>query len=113
VSNYFNKIIFNLNKEPIILNKNKTLFNQDDSVNGIYFVIEGLIKVTQVDRSNKIIFTRLTLPLDTVGHRSIFTQKTYLGTAEIISDTAKVIFISTDEIIKLMSTNVEFSRESE
>lgn len=108
--NYFNKIILDLNIEPVVLKKTQTLFRQGDAVNGIYFVVEGLIKITQLDRFDKIIFTRLTMPLDTFGHRSIFTQKNFLGTAEVLSDTAKVLFIPTDEIVKLMSTNVEFSR---
>ncbi|MBY0555398.1 Crp/Fnr family transcriptional regulator [bacterium] len=50
------------------------------------------------------------MPLDTVGHRSIFIQRDFLGTAEVISENAQLIFISTKEIVRLMSENFDFSR---
>lgn len=106
----FNKIILNLKKDAIFLKKADIVFRQGDAVNGIYFVVEGLIKVTQLDQSGKVIFTRLTMPLDTVGHRSIFIQRDFLGTAEVISENAQLIFISTKEIVRLMSENFDFSR---
>ncbi len=111
MSREFNKIILDLNKNDISFKKMETIFCQGDLVSGIYFLVDGLIKVTQLDQFGKIIFTRLTMPLDTIGHRSIFTQKNFLGTAEVLSEVAKVVFISTEEVTKLMSVNVDFSRE--
>ena len=105
-----NKIILELNKEPLCLKKMDKVFKQGDLVDGIYFVLEGLVKITQLDQAGKVIFTRLAMPLDTFGHRSIFIQKTFLGTAEILSNMAKVYYIPVEEVNQLMSTNTEFAR---
>jgi CRP-like cAMP-binding protein len=90
--------------------KAEQLFLQGEAVRGLYCHAEGLIKVTQKDENNKVRFSRLVLPGDSSGHRSLFVSSTYRGTASVLSDTACSCFVSTEDVSYLLSKNPEFAK---
>jgi CRP-like cAMP-binding protein len=94
-----------------VLKKGESLFDQDSSVLGLYCHGSGLAKVIQKDlQTEKIRFTRLVYPGDTSGHRSIFIESKYKGTAQIVSEEAEVCFIPTSEVLFFLSQNPTFAQ---
>jgi CRP/FNR family transcriptional regulator, polysaccharide utilization system transcription regulator len=91
--------------------KGDFLFRQGEEVKGLFLVEDGVLKIVQRNRTGKIVFSRLAFPKDTVGHRSIFIQKTYSGTAEILSASAKVYFFPAEKISSLLAGNAGFARQ--
>jgi len=97
-------------KQPHILSKKELLFSQGENVKGIYCHLQGLAKVEQKNASGDIQFTRLVLPGDTSGHRSIFVEKEYKGTASVISDSLSACFISKMDVLNLLSNNPSLAK---
>lgn len=97
-------------KKPQTIFKSETYFKQGEEVTGIYCHFEGLSKVIQKDSKDKIRFTRLVFPGDTSGHRSLFIQNTYQGTTIALSDEVSACFISTEDILFLLSKNSSFAK---
>lgn len=91
--------------------KNDVIFNQGELVTGLYFVFDGLAKVSQKNSSGKITFTRLAFTNDTMGHRSLFIHKNYSGTAEVLSENLQAYFLSTDQITHLLKYESGFARD--
>lgn len=92
------------------LDKKQQLFHQGESVEGIFCHLDGLAKVVQKDSNQNIRFARLVLPGDTSGHRSLFIEKKYKGTAIVISDKLKACFISNEDILFLLSNNASLAK---
>lgn len=90
--------------------KDDTLFSQGDEVMGIYCHFDGLTKVVQKDAKEKIRFSRLVLPGDTSGHRSLFIEEKYKGTASVLSEHFHACFIPKKDIIYLLSNSPSFAR---
>lgn len=86
------------------------LFHQGDEVTGMYCHLDGLVKVEQKDDKGNIRFSRLVLPGDTSGHRSIFIEENYKGTAQVISDSFQACFINKEDIMHLFANNVSFAK---
>lgn len=97
-------------KEARTFNKDDHLFVQGEEVRGLYCHFNGLAKVVQTDRAGKIGFTRLVLPGDTSGHRSLFVETTYKGTANVISKQLGACYIPKDDILHLLSTSASFAK---
>ena len=92
------------------LDKKQQLFEQGELVEGIFCHLDGLAKVVQTDAEGKIRFTRLVLPGDTSGHRSLFIENKYKGTAIVISDALKACFISQTDMLFLLSNNASLAK---
>jgi CRP-like cAMP-binding protein len=92
------------------LKKGDVLFSQGDLVKGIYLHLEGLTKITQADEKGALEFSRLVVPGDTSGHRSLFLEETYKGTAEVLSPTSEVVFIRIEDITSLLSKSLSFTK---
>jgi len=90
--------------------KKDALFKQGHDITGIYCHMSGMAKVAQKDASNKIQFTRLVLPGDTSGHRSLFVESSYKGTAYVISDQLICCFIPKNEILFLLANQSSFAK---
>lgn len=90
--------------------KNEILFKQGQEVSGIYCNASGLLKISQKNAAQKIIFSRFSFPGDTVGHRSIFVEDQYKGTCEVISDDTEACFINKKDVVNLFSENNEFAK---
>ncbi len=97
-------------KESREILKTESFFNQGEEVKGIFCHFSGLTKVIQKDSKEKIRFTRLVFPGDTSGHRSLFIQNTYQGTASVLSDDASACFVSTEDVLFLLSTSPSFAK---
>mgnify|MGYP000976040652 CR=1 FL=1 len=72
-------------KRPCHLSKGDVLFEQGAPVRGMYCNANGLLKVLQKNQNGKVIFSRLVFPSDSAGHRSLFIEARYKGTASVIS----------------------------
>ena len=77
---------------------------------GMYCHMDGLVKVTQKDKQGNIRFSRLVMPGDTSGHRSIFVEDRYKGTAQVISDDFHACFIKKEDIMHLFTHDVSFAK---
>lgn len=97
-------------KKPETILKTEMFFKQGEPVTGIYCHYNGLSKVIQKDSKDKIRFTRLVYPGDTSGHRSLFIQNTYQGTTIALSDEVSACFISTEDILFLLTKNPSFAK---
>lgn len=109
----FNKeLIEHLNKEKTTRQYKKAdfIFNQGKRVEGLFCHSVGLVKINQIDKNGNTRFTRLVLPSDTSGHRSLFVQEIYKGTAQVVSETATVCFVPTEMISFFLSKNVSFAK---
>ena len=97
-------------KKTVSLQKKDVLFEQGQEVDGIYCHLNGLAKVVQKDVDGNIRFSRLVLPGDTSGHRSLFIETNYKGTADVISDSLQTCYIPKTDILHLLSSNVSFAK---
>lgn len=93
-----------------LLRKDEQLFAQGQAVDGIFCHFDGLAKVVQTDTAGKIRFTRLVLPGDTSGHRSLFIEPFYKGTATVISTQLKTCYIAKPDILYLLSNSASFAK---
>lgn len=97
-------------KHAINLVKKDFLFHQGEKVDGIYCHLQGLARVRQLDSGGKQRFSRLVLPGDTSGHRSLFIETTYKGSAEVISDSLQACFIPKSDVLYLLSDSAAFAK---
>lgn len=97
-------------KKTVTLTKKEILFNQGQDVDGIYCHLSGLAKVVQKDQKGNIRFSRLVLPGDTSGHRSLFIEIQYKGTADVLSDRLQACYIPKSDILYLLSHNASFAK---
>ena len=97
-------------KKTVSLNKKDILFHQGQQVDGIFCHLSGLAKVVQKDAQGNDRFTRLVLPGDTSGHRSLFIETKYKGTADVLSETLQACYIPKEHILFLLSNNASFAK---
>ncbi|WP_455202826.1 Crp/Fnr family transcriptional regulator [Kaarinaea lacus] len=97
-------------KKTVKLSRKDILFSQGQDVDGIYCHLNGLAKVVQKDSEGNIRFSRLVLPGDTSGHRSLFIETQYKGTANVISDNLQACYIPKTDILYLLSNNAAFAK---
>lgn len=97
-------------KQTVNLQKKDILFSQGQNVEGIYCHLSGLAKVTQKDARGNVRFSRLVLPGDTSGHRSLFIETKYKGTADVMSNSLQACYIPKTDIIYLLSNSASFAR---
>ena len=96
-------------KQVEVFSKEEILFRQGEKVRGLFWIEEGLVKVTQKNGA-KLQFARFAFSHDTIGHRSIFIEKDYRGTAEAISDYVRAYFFPTKEILEYFSQEPSFAK---
>ena len=92
------------------LTKKEILFSQGQNVDGIFCHLSGLAKVVQKDTKGNIRFSRLVLPGDTSGHRSLFIETQYKGTADVLSEQLQACYIPKSDILYLLSNNPSFAK---
>jgi CRP-like cAMP-binding protein len=97
-------------KKVITLNKKDILFKQGEEMDGIYCHLSGLAKVVQKDTAGNVRFSRLVLPGDTSGHRSLFIETEYKATAEVMSDRLEACYIPKSDILYLLAHNASFAK---
>lgn len=97
-------------KKPYSLKKKQVLFSQGQQVHGIFCHLSGLARVVQKDDGGRVRFSRLVMPGDTSGHRSLFIETIYKGTTDVISDELQACLISREDILHLLAGNASFAR---
>jgi len=97
-------------KKSVELKKKDVLFFQGDAVKGIYCHLTGLSKVVQLDQESNIRYSRFVLPGDTSGHRSLFVEAKYKGSASVVSNTLQACFIPKQDILHLLDNHVGFAK---
>jgi len=97
-------------KQPQHFDKKDILFRQGTPVSGLYCHLDGLAKVVQKDKHDNILFSRLVLPGDTSGHRSIFIDEVYKGSAIVMSENLNTCFVDKADIHFLMSKNPSLAK---
>ena len=90
--------------------KGEILFTQGSAVLGIFVHLSGLAKITQKDEFGKVAYSRLVLPGDTSGHRSLFIECRYKGTAEVLSENLETVFIRLEDVTYLLSKSLHFTK---
>jgi CRP-like cAMP-binding protein len=97
-------------KKTVTLHKRNVIFQQGQEVEGIYCHLSGLAKVVQRDADDNIRFSRFVLPGDTSGHRSLFIEPRYKGTANVISEDLQACYIPKGDILYLLSHSASFAK---
>ena len=97
-------------KKTVKLSKKDIIFNQGQDVEGIFCHLSGLAKVMQKDSEGNVRYSRFVLPGDTSGHRSLFIETQYKGTANVISDNLQACYIPKADILYLLSNNASFAK---
>jgi CRP-like cAMP-binding protein len=97
-------------KKTVSLRKRDVVFRQGQEVEGIYCHLSGLAKIVQRDDDDNVRFSRFVLPGDTSGHRSLFIETRYKGTANVISDNLQACYIPKENILYLLSHSASFAK---
>ncbi|MBF0298873.1 MAG: Crp/Fnr family transcriptional regulator [Oligoflexia bacterium] len=85
-----------------IYKKGQTLFVQGNPPYGLYCISSGKIKISSVGPDGKESIVRIAVAGDILGHRSLFTQQHYMGTATALEDSV-VCFIDKKFMEQLIS----------
>lgn len=97
-------------KIEMFVARNEIVFRQGDATNGLYCIGTGGIKVLQKNKNEAEKIVRLAPPGDTVGHRSIFLDKQFKGSAVALAG-SKLCFISMENINRMLNENTTFARK--
>lgn len=97
----------NGSKKMSLFKRNQFAFKQGEPTVGLYCIANGGFKILQ-DFGNGNSLVRVVPPGDTAGHRSLFIEDTYKGSAQAFKNSA-ACFIPTDTILDLLKRNTKFS----
>jgi CRP-like cAMP-binding protein len=84
-----------------------SLFHSGESVRGIFCIVDGAVKISQPHRGRNFTI-RFAASGDWVGHRSIFTRATYLGSATA-RETTRAFYVPSDLLRKFFGKNTGFA----
>tara|TARA_R110001592_G_scaffold153736_2_gene382483 strand:+ start:3128 stop:3832 length:705 start_codon:yes stop_codon:yes gene_type:complete len=97
----------NANKSCIQYKKNQVIFNEGDTVQGIYFIQSGKVKVYKESNYRGQI-VRFAEDGDILGHRGIGGDNIYPISASTLEDSL-ICFISQEMLFKLLENNTALS----
>lgn len=96
-------------REILHFKKNEMLFNEGDVVTGVYFMIDGIVKVHKRWTDDKELIVRFAHRQDIIGHRGLSTNShVYPIGATALSDTT-VCFISIRLFQSTFAVNRQFA----
>jgi len=90
--------------------KGEILFQEGKTLNGIYCINDGVIKLAKYGSNGKIHIIKLLIKGDFLGHRSLFSKDSSNLSATAITD-VKACFIPKDEINTDILNNSKFAKE--
>lgn len=96
--------LIGMNKETWIFKKSKTIFREGESVEGIYFMYSGWVKIHKQWTHPKELIVRFAGPGEILGHRGLGDKKTYPVSATALDDTT-ICFVSEDFLETCLRTN--------
>ncbi len=95
-------------KKIITLRKGDTIFSEGDEVTGVYFMIEGVVKVHKHWGEDKELILRFARQQDILGHRGLSTHSTaYPVSATALSKT-RVCFLELEFFHSTLQINPAF-----
>lgn len=97
----------NASKKHSKYSRNQFAFKQGEETTGIFCIASGGFKIMQ-NFGNGETIVRVVAPGDTAGHRSLFIEEKYKGSAQAFKNSS-ACFISTDTILELLKKNTKFS----
>ena len=100
--------LIGLNKETRKVKKGKTVFNEGDAVEGIYFMYQGWVKIHTEWTHPKELILRFAGTGDIVGHRGLANERTYPVSATALED-CTVCFVREDFLETSLKANPELT----
>lgn len=97
-----------LHKNTLVFKKGKKIFNEGDTVQGIFFVYEGTIKVSMKWDGQKELIIRFARTGDVLGHRGFGGTAIYPISATALED-CKVCFIDNSFLETSLKANTELT----
>ncbi|RAJ04296.1 CRP-like cAMP-binding protein [Chitinophaga skermanii] len=98
----------NAHKSVFSLKKGEVLFNEGDTVNGIYFVTKGKMKVHKQWGQEKELIVRFAKEGDIVGHRGVGGSELVFPVSATALEPVVVCFIPLDFFIATLKVNTAF-----
>jgi CRP-like cAMP-binding protein len=100
--------LIGLNKVTRTFKKGKTIFNEGDAVEGIYFVYKGWVKIHKEWTHPKELILRFAGAGDIIGHRGLGNKKTYPVSATALDDST-MCFVREDFLETSLKANPELT----
>lgn len=88
--------------------KGEYLFEEDESINGIYCIKKGVCKLSKLSSNGKDHIVKLVKKGDSLGFRSTICEEPAKLSAVALED-VEVCFISKSEVVNLIANNPQFS----
>jgi CRP-like cAMP-binding protein len=98
------KSLVAIHKKTVLFKKGKKIFQEGDSVEGIYFIYEGSVKVTMNWDGQKELLLRFAKAGDVLGHRGFGGNRKYPISATAMED-CKVCFIDNSFLETSLTAN--------
>ena len=95
-------------KTSYTIKKGETIFEEGDSVNGIYCVKQGVCKLSKLSANGKDQIVKLIKPGELLGQRSMISDEQANLSAVALED-MEVCFIPRSEVMSLFDKNNKFS----
>ena len=96
------------NSKLLNFKKGQTIFREEDTVTGFYFLHEGKVKIHKKWGEDKELIIKLAKEGDVLGHRGIGADQHYPVSATALED-ASVCFISTEFLKTTLRVNPELT----
>nr|WP_304145300.1 Crp/Fnr family transcriptional regulator [Mesoflavibacter zeaxanthinifaciens] len=97
-------------KTTQVIKKGDTIFEEGDTLNGIYCIRDGVCKMTKLSENGKDQVVKLALKGGMIGQRSLVSREPSNLTATAVND-MQVCFVPRSEIIQDLQKNPDFSMD--
>ncbi len=95
-------------KTSMIIKKGDVIFEEGDSINGVYCVKDGICKLSKLSSNGKDQIVKIVVKGDLLGQRSLITGETANLQATALND-MELCFIPKNEIVNDLLNNSKFS----
>ena len=102
------KEIIAMKKKTLFFKKGTVIFTEGSPVEGIFFLIEGAVKVYKQWAEQRELIVRFAKPGDVLGHRGLGGDNLYPISAASLEDT-RVCYIPNDFLEATLQTNPRFT----
>ena len=96
-----------VNRELIHYNKGESIFHEGDTVNGMYFIFSGLVKVHKKWSDNKELILRFAKDGAIVGHRGLGGDTIYPVSATALA-ASDICFVDLDFFMATLKVNPDY-----
>ncbi len=95
-------------KQTYHARKRQVLFNENDSVKGLYCVHSGKVKLYKTTNAGNVQILRIAKDADLIGYRGLLGNGKYIASAEVMEDSV-ICFIPKEKIFQFIAGNVPFA----